>query len=65
MNEYLTTAVAAEHRRELLEEAQANGLARIAREGQPSLRSRLGAALAGLVRRRRTRGHAATHRLAH
>lgn len=65
MNEYLTTAVAAEHRRELLDEARENGLARVAREGRPSSRSRLSTALGGLLGRWRTRSHAAAHRLAH
>ena len=41
MNEYLTTVLAEEHRRELLAEARAEALAREARAGRPSWWRRL------------------------
>ena len=41
MNEYLTTFLAEDHRRELLAEARAEALAREARAGRPSWWHRL------------------------
>ena len=41
MNEYLTTVLAEEHRRELLAEARAEALAREVRAGRPSWWRRL------------------------
>ena len=69
MNEYLITALATEHRQVLLDEAQANGLARIATQGRPTFWAQLRHLLANAVGGRRPAGPAslpsASHRLAH
>lgn len=69
MNEYLTTALGDEHRRTLLDEARANGLARIAREGHPTFWQHLAEALGSVVRGRwpvkRADVHTPAHHLAH
>ena len=69
MNEYLTTALAAEHRKVLLDEAHEDGLARIATQGRPTFWSQLRHLLANSAGGRRSAGSAtvpgASHRLAH
>ena len=49
MNEHLTTLMGAEHRQALLEEARANGLARIARDGRPTFWQHLSGLMAGVA----------------
>ncbi len=69
MNEYLTTALGAEHRRDLLAEAHENGLARVAQEGRQAWWQHLAGLLRGSTGSRwpggRSELSAPAHRLAH
>jgi hypothetical protein len=58
MNEYLTTALGEDHRRELLAEASSNSLARQAMAGRPSWWSRLSARTAKWASNHRRARHA-------
>ena len=65
MNEYLITTLGEEHRRELLAEAYANGMAREATAGQQSWWHRMSGRAAHWAAEHRRQRHGALHPVEH